>query len=341
MNYFYYLIFLSSFIFILNFYFKRKKFLISETGDNHQIFASNTKIPLTGGIFIYLGIFFYFNEDVLLLCTLTLLLILGIFSDLKILKSAKKRFILQIILIISYIYFMDITINDTRLNFLDHFLEINVFNYIFVTFCILIVLNGSNFLDGLNTIILGYYLIIVFVLLFLKFNNIIDINYFSIETFLYLLVIVYFFNFFNFLYLGDSGSYILGFIFSLLLIDIYNSNDYLTPFFIIFLLWYPCFENLFSVIRKTKLKKSAMEPDTNHFHQLTFYYLKSKMNLKIIYINIISANLINFYNLLMFFLSINYVNHTKIQIGLILLNLILYTFIYLLLFSYKTKNYEK
>ena len=341
MNYLYYLTFLSLFILILNFYLKKKNFLISETGDNHQTYASNNKIPLTGGIFIYFGIFFYLDDNILLLCTLTLLLILGIFSDLKILKSAKKRFILQIILVISYIYLVDITINDTRLNILDHFLKINVFNYLFVTFCILIVINGSNFLDGLNTIILGYYLIIVFVLLFLNFNNDIDINYFSIKIFLCLLIIVYFFNLFNLLYLGDSGSYIIGFIFSLLLIDIYNSNDNLTPFFIIFLLWYPCFENLFSIIRKTKLKVSAMEPDTNHFHQLIFYYLKSKMNLKIIYLNVITANLINFYNLLIFSFSLNYVNHTKIQIGLILLNLILYTFIYLLLFSYKTKKYEK
>ena len=341
MNYLYYLIFLSLIILISNFYFKKKNFLISETGDNHQIFASHSKIPLTGGILIYFGIFFYFNENILLLFILTLLFILGIFSDLKILKSAKKRFVSQIILVISYIYFMDITINDTRLNFLDYFLEINLFNYLFVTFCILIVINGSNFLDGLNTIILGYYLIIIFVLLFLKSNNIIEINYFSIETFLYLLAITYFLNLLNFLYLGDSGSYILGFIFSLLLIDIYNSNEYLSPFFIIFLLWYPCFENLFSIIRKTKLKISAMEPDTNHFHQLIFYFLKTKMNLKVIYLNIITANLINLYNLLIFGFSVNYANHTKIQIGLILLNLILYTFIYLLLFSYKTKKNEK
>ena len=341
MNYLYYLIFLSLNILILNFYLKKKNILISETGDNHQIFASNSKVPLSGGILIYFGIFFYFDQNILLFLTLTLLFILGIFSDLKILKSAKKRFISQIILVISYIYFMDITINNTRLNFLDYFLEINVFNYLFVTFCILIVINGSNFLDGLNTIILGYYLIIVFVLLFLNLNNVIDISYFSIETFLYLLIITYFFNLFNFLYLGDSGSYILGFFFSLLLIDIYNSNDYLSPFFIIFLLWYPCFENLFSIIRKTKLKISAMEPDTNHFHQLIFYFLKTKMNLKVIYLNIITANLINLYNLLIFGFSLNYANHTKIQIGLILLNLILYTFIYLLLFSYKTKKYEK
>ena len=338
MNNLYYLIFLSLLILTLNVYLKKKNFLISETGDNHQIFTSNTKIPLTGGILIYFGVFFNFSENILLLCTLTLLLILGIFSDLKILKSAKKRFTSQIILVISYIYFVDITINDTRLDFLDNLLEINIFNYVFVTFCILIVINGSNFLDGLNTIILGYYLIVVFVLIFLKSNNIIEINYLSIENFLYILIIAYFLNLFNFLYLGDSGSYILGFIFSLLLIDIYNSNDYLSPFFIILLLWYPCFENLFSIIRKTKLNISAMEPDTNHFHQLVFYYLKIKINLKIIYLNVITANLINFYNLLIFCLSLNYVNHTKIQIGLILLNLIVYAVIYFKLFDFRYKK---
>ena len=35
----------------------------------------------------------------------------------------------------------------------------DIFNYIFVTFCILIILNGTNFTDGLNTLVIGYYLI--------------------------------------------------------------------------------------------------------------------------------------------------------------------------------------
>ena len=56
MNNLYYLIFLSLLILTLNVYLKKKNFLISETGDNHQIFTSNTKIPLTGGILIYFGV---------------------------------------------------------------------------------------------------------------------------------------------------------------------------------------------------------------------------------------------------------------------------------------------
>ena len=36
------------------------------------------------------------------------------------------------------------------------------------------------------------------------------------------------------------------------------------------ILWYPCFENLFSILRKIKFKKSAAEPDTKHFHHYYF-----------------------------------------------------------------------
>ena len=50
-----YIYILLNFILILflNNSFKKKNFLISETGDFHQKFASKQKIPLTGGIFFY------------------------------------------------------------------------------------------------------------------------------------------------------------------------------------------------------------------------------------------------------------------------------------------------
>ena len=41
-----------------------KKILISETGDIHQKFASKSMVPLTGGLFIFLGYFYFFNEKI-------------------------------------------------------------------------------------------------------------------------------------------------------------------------------------------------------------------------------------------------------------------------------------
>ena len=61
MNFFIYLFFLTIFIFFLNSFFRKKNFLISTTGDDHQKFASSEVIPLSGGIFIFLGIIYFYN----------------------------------------------------------------------------------------------------------------------------------------------------------------------------------------------------------------------------------------------------------------------------------------
>ena len=149
---------------------------------------------------------------------------------------------------------------------------------------------------------------------------------------------VFLLNFFNKFYLSDSGSYLLGFIFSVFLIYLYNSNNNLSPFFIILLLWYPCFETLFSMIRKKILNKSVMNPDTNHLHQLIFFFIYRNFKIQIIHANIIAANVINLYNLIIFLIAMNFINHSQIQIMLILLNLIIYTVIYFKVFIFKIQK---
>ena len=89
---------------------------------------------------------------------------------------------------------------------------------------------------------------------------------------------------------------------------------------------------------KTTLKRSPLEPDSNHLHQLVFYSLKKKNSLKLLQANLLSANLINSYNLIIFLISMNYINNTQIQVILILLNLIIYTVIYFKLFVYRYKR---
>ena len=139
-------------------------------------------------------------------------------------------------------------------------------------------------------------------------------------------------NLVNKFYLGDSGSYLLGFMYSIFLIETYNWNSHISPFFIILLLWYPCYETLFSIIRKNLLKKSAMSPDANHLHQLIFFYIKKRFKLNIFFTNLLSANLINIYNLIIFIICSNFISNSEIQIMFILLNLIIYTVIYFKIF---------
>ena len=78
--------------------------------------------------------------------------------------------------------------------------------------------------------------------------------------FIYILFILYILNFLNKIYLGDNGAYLIGLIFSICLIDFYNDNHTsISPFFIVLLLWYPAFENLFSILRKINFKGYAFQ----------------------------------------------------------------------------------
>ena len=275
---FFYILTLLIFFLFINKFFLKKKILINETGDVHQKFASKSTVPLTGGLFIFLGYFYFLDEKIFSFILFTfLILVLGIFSDLKFIKSARKKFLLQVILVLSYTIFNDVQINDTRLIYLDNILQNNYVNYLFVTFCTLIIINGSNFIDGMNTLCLGYYLLIISIILYLQSNEIIMINNLSVFYIFILILSAFLLNLKNQLYLGDSGSYLLGFSFSVFLINIYNWNQYISPFFIVLLLWYPSYENLFSIVRKNILKRSPMFPDAKHIHQLIFYYIKKNM----------------------------------------------------------------
>ena len=339
MSYLYFLFLLTIFIIFLNKYLINLNFLVSETGDRHQKFASNKIVPLTGGVFLFLSFLYFINYEVLSFILFSFLIfILGIFSDLKDIKSAFVRFIIQISIVLTFVVFNDLQLFNTKIYLLDKLLSNSSFNYIFVSFCILIVINGSNFFDGLNTLNIGYYLLISLIIFYLKQNQIISVNEIFIEYLLIVLLIIFFLNLINKIYLGDSGSYLLGFTFSVFLIKLYIDNQHISPFFIIVLLWYPSYETLFSIIRKNIMNKSPMDPDSNHLHQQIFHFVKRKIKLNKLYSNLLSANLINLYNLIIFVISLNFLLNSQIQVLLILLNITLYTFIYFKLFIARYKK---
>jgi len=333
---FFYLLALTIFILFVNKFLLQKKILISETGDIHQKFASKSSVPLTGGLFIFIGYLYFLNEKIFSFILFSFIVfILGIFSDLKIIKSAKKRFLLQIFLILSYVIFNDVQISDTRMVFLDNILHNNYINYLFVTFCILIIVNGSNFIDGMNTLCIGYYLLISATIFYLQLNEIIIVKDVSIFYIFILILFVFLLNLTNKVYLGDSGSYLLGFSFSIFLISIYKFNQHISPFFIVLLLWYPSYENLFSIIRKNIIKRSPMHPDAKHIHQLVFFYISKKYDLNIFLANTLTAQMINFYNLIIFSIGLYFITKSDIQILLILFSVGIYTLAYVKFFKFR------
>jgi UDP-N-acetylmuramyl pentapeptide phosphotransferase/UDP-N-acetylglucosamine-1-phosphate transferase len=226
------------------------------------------------------------------------------------------------------IILFDLKILSTRIDLFDKLLETNFINYLFVSFCILIIVNGSNFIDGLNTLVIGYYLIITVIIYKINLLSVIPIDSGLVLSWILLLLFIYLLNLINRLFLGDSGAYFLGFSYAILLIMIHNKNLSVSPFFIILLLWYPGFEILFSIIRKISSKTSPLLPDTKHLHQIIFISLNRTFFKKKIYANIISANIINLYNIIIFCIAINDISETNLQVMLIMINVFIYIIIY-------------
>ena len=331
-----YLITCIFFLILVNNYFIKKKILLNQTGDSHQKLSTKIQVPLTGGAFILLSILFYLNQyEKIFIASIILIFLLGIFSDIKIVKSANYKVLFQILIVGGFVYFSNLQLYGTRVLIIDELLENNFFNIAFVTFCILIVLNGSNFIDGMNTLALGYFLIITIILFKLNHYNGLTFEIKDHLMIIYFMIILFFFNLKSKTFLGDSGTYVISFLFSIILIKFYFNNPLISPFLVVLFLWYPCYENLFSIIRKFKFNKSPMDPDQNHFHQLIFIFLRKKFKLNITNSNNFTACLINFFNLIIFFLASLIPSHTQGIIFYIVLCIFLYTFVFLKLISLK------
>jgi UDP-N-acetylmuramyl pentapeptide phosphotransferase/UDP-N-acetylglucosamine-1-phosphate transferase len=234
----------------------------------------------------------------------------------------------QIFLVFTFVFISGTELKDIRISIINDLLNVYIINFVFVSFCILIIINGFNFIDGLNTLSLGYVLSILLIVLYLHYSSEIMINIEFIINLLIVLIPIFFLNLLNKLYLGDNGSYLLGFLVSIILINVFNENNYISPYFIVLLLWYPGFENLFSIIRKSNYKKSPLSADNNHLHQKIFIFIKKKYLFSNYISNILSANIIVFYNFLIFCLASNFIKSTYVQIILIFLNIMIYLFIY-------------
>ncbi len=322
--------YLSFLILALVYLYLSKKFEIKSIENSHQKFATNNIPPLLGGYFLVLVTLLNVEINLFQKVLFFLIFLLGTSSDFKIINSPNIRLILQTLVVIFFISFSNLNLENTRIVFLDFLLRNLYFNLIFCSFCIIILVNGSNFIDGLNGLVSGYYIIVLFTL------SKIGLTYEIVnENFLHLLIFVltltFILNLFNRIYLGDSGSYLIGFFIGTLLISVYSKNSYLSPFYIILLIWYPCFENLFSLTRKFNSKISPFKPDNLHLHQLIFHKIMNKTNLQKNYANNLTSILILAYNFFVIFLATTNYSNTKFQIFLIFINIFIYLITYFLL----------
>lgn len=241
-----------------------------------------TKVPLTGGIIILLNasialilfftgqisyeiskIFKNDNDVVVLFISIILFFLVGFFDD-KFNISATKRFLFVLIMLIPIIHFSDdITIKQIRLSFTDHTLNLPyIISILWSVLCFLLFINAINMFDGINFQV-GLYSI--YLSLFFILNN-----YFLL-FFCFILIGLVTFIILNYQFksfLGDSGAYLLAFIFGYFFIKMYNQTDFIRADQIVLFMIIPGLDLIRLFIIRILNGYNPFTPDRNHLHHI-------------------------------------------------------------------------
>ena len=282
-------------------YFSKKKSFFETT---NKFIKKKNKIPTAGGVvfissFIILYLaglllgqfnFYELNRPYLIPVMLTILLATSFLDD-KFGVSSGLRFIIQ-----STVVFISLPLITYNFEYLPYKLGL-----LFIIYLWLLIINTSNFIDGLDgmlSINVIFFCLKIFALIFLQ--NIENSNQVLIFITSLMLSSILAFIIYNYpiakLYMGDSGSIPIGYIIGFLIIQNLNLND---PYVIFFLFSYPITDVLTTIFIKTIIKKKlpwARLFDYS-FLQPVIKYKKehSYVTNKIIFINFISLVLLILY----------------------------------------------
>ena len=222
------------------------------------------KTPNIGGIaiiFLILTSFivYDYSYNKLLIFSLCIILIsIGFIDDIKNFKASSKLLLISIP-VIFFIY--KISSVESLGSFLGYNLNLGKFSFLFTFMCMLLLINATNYIDGIDGLIsLLSILTFSYILILIPKNE-----WNSLIPIISFLIIFLFFNF-GILpkqFLGDSGSLGLGFILSTFSIYYTQVLEFIEPSIIIWCLSFYVFEFLTINIIRLKNKKNLFKKDLN------------------------------------------------------------------------------
>lgn len=247
--------------------------------------------PLLGGIAIFLSFLFGFilfgNQNPLMISILIasfLILLLGIFDDIKPIKAIYK-FVIHILVALIVVFY-----GGLKLTHVDIFgLSLN-FKWMspYVTILIIVgIINAVNLIDGLDGLCAGissiYFLTIgVIALILNKFNGLdIILSFIMLGSTLGFLV-------FNFppakIFMGDTGSTFLGLMISVIMLLGFKTVTLTSLLIPLVLLILPITDTLFAIIRRALNKKPIGQADKEHIHHQLLKHLSTRKTILVIYV---------------------------------------------------------
>ena len=276
---------------------------------NHRS-VHKSKATKTGGISLFLtlfvfSVFFYVKGDEVydfsLLIPLGIMFIVGVYDDFYN-ADFKLKFLLQII-VAKILIDQGLVINNFHGIFGIYSIA-NVPSQLFTIFVFLVIVNAINFIDGIDGLAITE---TAKVILIIELFSVSPTQIQALgQIILVSLLPLYYFNFKkeNKVFLGDSGSLLLGTLISIYTIILLGDNYQLSDIFSsnkavlsMIILIYPLVDLLRVFAIRVANKKSPFRPDNNHIHH---YLLKKGINhLGICFlISIISISLLLMFTLI-------------------------------------------
>jgi|TARA_B100001093_G_scaffold518081_1_gene601732 UDP-GlcNAc:undecaprenyl-phosphate GlcNAc-1-phosphate transferase len=243
-----------------------------------------SNVPLTGGIMMIIntclilsitlfndqlnldGIIFGSDKDLKIFLISTIIFFFIGFLDDKYTISATKRLLLILILLIPIIYFSDdLMIYHINFSFNENTYVLSKYVSIFWTIlCFLLFINAVNMFDGINYQVALYF---IYLSLFFLFNSYFNIFFLSI---LISLLFFLYLNHKNNSFLGDSGTYVLAFIFGYFFVKLYNQSIDIKVDHIVLFMLIPGIDLMRLFIKRLSQNKNPFSSDRNHIHHILF-----------------------------------------------------------------------
>jgi UDP-GlcNAc:undecaprenyl-phosphate GlcNAc-1-phosphate transferase len=253
------------------------------------IFLSLTIIFTFGYFFndIFFEIGFAQHQIVIFLFFSAIIFLIYLFDDIKDISPNYKLLGLSCLIIIYLLYDSGSVISSLRISSYNQIIDLHKLSIPFTLLCILLFVNALNMFDGIN-LQCGSYCLFIFIILFFLTKNFLFL-FFLIPLITFLLL-----NYSNICFLGNSGSAVLSFVISILIIKIYNFGIfYVEDIFL--LMCIPGYDLLRLALIRAINKKHPFFPDRNHLHHLILKKYGYHVAFFLTFFLIVILNLINIF----------------------------------------------
>ena len=207
----------------------------------------------------------------LLICAIPTFAI-GLTEDLTKEISVRARLLATAISAFLFVYLTHVEISNFGLPLFNLLFYVPFFGTAVTIFAITGLANAYNIIDGFNGLASMVGIISLAALGYVGYI-VSDITILILSLIMIAAILGFFiFNYpAGFIFLGDGGAYLIGFLIAALSILITYNNSSISPWFAILVNGYPSIETIFTIYRRRfHQNKSPGHPDSLHFHSLIY-----------------------------------------------------------------------